>query len=309
VDTLELDQRPEGETLSITSLQSVPANATQYRVRLGYGGDFVEWGLWWLGSRVGAGREGAAVECYGLWGILERELQQQSCELNQADGSPMTPGNVLKLIFQSLGFTYSEDPSLSASLQPAVPNRLHWTLRYGEPYADLVRSILRWCGCEARAGVAADGLTPALLIFRPGSRYGSQPAAAKILGEGPPQHPSLEVVSIDPERLSDATLLPGGWDIQAPLDWYADRQAVIDASGAYGVTSTIEPATRALARALASTNAGYVVCRPCLELELWDTISVTDTAAGLVRARRLVNSVAVAAGQGRWRMRLGLALE
>jgi hypothetical protein len=208
-----------------------------------------------------------------------------------------------------LGFSYSEDPSLASSLQLAVGSRLRWTLHYGQPYADFVRSILRWCGVEPRAGVAADGITPTVAIMRPGSRFGPQPAASKILGEGPPQHPALEVVSIDPERLSDATLLPGGWDTQTVLDWYADRQIVIDAGDAYGVTSDIEPATRALSRALASADAGYIMCRPCLELELWDTISVTDTAASLSRVRRLVNSVAVQAGQGRWRMRLGLGLE
>ncbi len=313
VETLDVQQYPEDESLALAVRGSLSTNATQLRVRLGYAGDYTEWGVWWAGPRVGAGRQGAAAEAYGMWGVLERELQQMSCELNEAGGSPMTPGHILQLIFTGLGFTYSEDAALAGWLQPAVANRLRWNLRYGDAYADLVRSLLFWCGCEARAGVAADGVTPTVSIMRPGSRYGPTPAAAKALGDAALGHPALEVVSIDPERASDATLLPGGWDVQIGLDWYADRQLVLDAGGAYGVTSTIEPATRALARALAGADAGYVVCRPALEVELWDTISVDDAVAGLAAARRLVNSVEVTAGRGRsgtlWVMRLGLGLE
>jgi hypothetical protein len=144
--------------------------------------------------------------------------------------------------------------------------------------------------------------------MRPGSRFGPTPSIAKSIG-GAGQHPALEVVSVDPERVSDATVLPGGWDHQVTLDWYADRQIVVDGGGAYGVTSTIAPATRALARALAGADAGYVRLRPALEVELWDTISLTDSAAGLSSARRLVSSAVIRAGRGRWESLLRLGLE
>jgi hypothetical protein len=122
--------------------------------------------------------------------VLERELQQQSGELNLANGDPMTPGNILKLIFTGLGFTYSEDPTLAADLQPTALERLRWTLRYGEAYGDLVRAILRWCGVEARAGVAANGVTPTVKIMRPGSRFGPTPGVAKTIG-GAGAHPVI----------------------------------------------------------------------------------------------------------------------
>jgi hypothetical protein len=308
IETLELAQEPDDERLSINARGALSTNATQFRVRLGYSGDYTEWGLYWASARVPSGREGAAVVGYGLWGALERELQQQSCELNTATGDPLTPGNILKLIFTGLGFSYGEDPTLAADLQPPVVERLRWTLRYGEPYSDLVRAILRWCGCEARAGVAANGTTPTVRVFRPGSRFGPAPGIGKAIG-GAGNHPILDVVSIDPERASDVTLLPGGWDHQVTLDWYADRQLVLDAGGAYGTPQSIRPATRALARALAAADAGYVRLRPALEVEVWDTISVTDGVAGLQGARRLVNDVTIAAGRGGWAMRLGLGLE
>ncbi len=88
-----------------------------------------------------------------------------------------------------------------------------------------------------------------------------------------------------------------------------DRQLTLEASEAVGVVWDTTPATRALARALAGAEAGMVRCRPALEVELWDTVSVTDGPAGLSGARRLVRSLAVVAGQGRWEMRLALGLE
>jgi len=273
-------------------------------------GDFVEMGLFWLGPRVGSGREGSGLAAYGLFGVLRRELQQMSVELRDGVGNAKTPGNVLKLVFEGLGFAYSEDGSLAADLHPAATaQRLVWTLRYGESYFELVSSILRWCGCELRPGVAADGITPTVHVFRPGSRFGPSPVVAASFGTGGLNHPILELVSIDPERISDATVLPGGWDHQTTLDWYADRQMVIDGAGAYGVTSTIRPATRALARALAGADAGYIMCRPQLGVELWDTISITDTVAGLSGVRRLVSSATIEAGHGAWRMWLQIGLE
>lgn len=312
VDTLRLAYGPDDERLELATRGAVYGTAAQLRVRLGFAGNYAEMGLFWLGPRVESGREGSGLAAYGLFGVLKRELQQMNVELRDAAGNPMTPGNILKLVFQGLGCTYSEDASLASDLQPAaVGERLVWTLRYGEPYFDLVSSILRWTGCEVRAGVAADGVTPTVYVFRPGSRFGPTPAAAKEIGAAVGSYvmQPLEVVSIDPERASDATVLPGGWDQQATLDWYADRQLVLDGGGAVGVTSTTRPATRALARALALADAGFVALRPALEVELWDTISVTDGAAGLSAARRLVSSAAVEAGRGQWRMRLGLGLE
>jgi hypothetical protein len=83
---------------------------------------------------------------------------------------------------------------------------------------------------------------------------------------------------------------------------------VVNAGDAYGIVSTNGPATWALARALAAADAGYVLARPALEIELWDTVTITDGPAGLAAARRVANSVAVRAAPGVWEMRVGLGL-
>jgi hypothetical protein len=266
-------------------------------------------GLFWIGHRVAASRQGWAVAAYGLWGVLGRELQQQSAELLQPSGAPMEPGEVLALIFRGLGFTYAEDAAVATILHPATAaERRTWTMRYGQPYAALVRSVLRWTGCELVPGVASDGVTPTVRVMQPGSRMGALPTPNPNLG-APGDHPILELVTVDPELVTDVTVFPGGWDHQLGLIEPVDRQLVFDASGAHGTTSSIAPATRALARALAGAPAGRARLRPALEIELWDTVSLTDTAAGLAGARRLVRSVAIAAGKGRWEMELGLGLE
>lgn len=307
--TLELEYAPEGERLEASGTISLDAAAQQVRCRLGLSGTYVDMGLFWLGSRRSASRTGWELAGYGLWGVLKRELQQQSAELRQVSGDAMTPGEVLRLILTGLGFAYTEDAGLAGVLHPATAlERLTWTMRYGQAYAALVRSVLRWVGCELIPGVAADGVTPTVRVMQPGSRVGATPAAIVDLG-AVGDHPMLSLVSADPEMVTDVTVFPGGWDHQLALAEPVDRQLVLDASGAYGITSTIAPATRALARALAGAPAGVVRIRPALEIELWDTISITDGPAGLSGARRLVRWVSVAAGKGRWAMELGLGLE
>lgn len=311
---MELGYEPESERLDAAGSGSLDASALQVRCRLGLGASLIDMGIFWVGSRISSSRGSHGVgswelAAYGLWGVLRRELQQQSAELLQPSGDPMTPGQVLQLILSGLGFTYSEAGGLGSILHPATAaERLTWTMRYGQPYAALVRSVLRWVGCELVPGVAVDGVTPTARVMQPGSRLGAAPAAIVDLGAAG-DHPLLELASADPEMVTDVTVFPGGWDHQLALAEPVDRQLVLDASGAYGITSTIAPATRALARALAGAPAGMARIRPALEIELWDTVTLTDTAAGLSAARRLVRGVSVAAGDGRWEMDLALGLE
>ena len=305
---VDLAYGPEAESLDVAGPGSLDSAALQLRCRLGLGASLADMGLFWIGGRVSAGRGGYQAAAYGLWGVLRRELQQQSGELNESGGNPMTPGKVLELIFRGLGFTYTEAAGLTAYLHPGASERIRWAMRYGQDYATLVRAILRWVGCELRTGVAGDGITPTVTVMRPGSRFGPAPAVDVALG-ATGDHPLIEVVSVDPETVTDATIFPGGMDHQVTLSEPVDRQLVMAAPESYGVTSTINPATRALARALAGADAGYVVCRPAVEIELWDTVSITDGPAGLAAARRLVRSQEVRAGAGRWAMRLSLGLE
>lgn len=311
--TINLAYEPESERLDAAGAGSLDAGALQLRCRLGLGATLVDMGIFWLGSRIAASGvhsgPGWQLVAYGLWGVLKRELQQQSAELLQASGDPMTPGEVLELILTGLGFTYVEDAAVASILHPATAaERLTWTMRYGQSYASLVRSVLRWVGCELVPGVAVDGVTPTVRVMQPGSRVGATPSPIVDLG-ATGDHPILELMSVDPEMVTDVTVFPGGWDHQLALSEPVDRQLVLDASGAYGITATIAPATRSLARALAGAPAGSVRIRPALEIELWDTLSITDGPAGLSAARRLVRSVSVAAGRGRWAMELRLGLE
>jgi hypothetical protein len=308
VSSLDLEVAPDDERLRVGGPGALSSDALQLRVRLGLGATLVDMGVFWLSGRVAASREGWQGAAYGAWGMLRRERQQMSCALVDEAGNALAPGDILEIIFNGLGFLYSEDPSLNSTLHPSLDARMSWTLRYGRDYASLVRGLLRWTGCELRTGVAADGTTPTAHVFRPGSRFGPTPAAAVHLG-GSGNHPALEVVSVDPETITDVTIFPGGWDHQLPLADFVDRQLMLEASEARGVVWDTTPATRALARALAGAEAGMVRARPALEIELWDTVLVTDTPAGLLGARRLVRSLALAAGQGRWEMRLTLGLE
>jgi hypothetical protein len=306
---ITIGYEPEGESLDAAGAGSLDSSAVQFRARLGFGASLVDMGLFWRGPSIQASRAGWQVAAYGLWGVLRRELQQQSVELRQGSGDPVVPGEVLELIFTGLGFDYSEDASATSALHPATAAEcLTWTMRYGQPYAALVRSVLRWTGCELVPGVASDGVTPSVRVILPSSSLDTLGTANPELG-ATGDHPIVEVVSIDPETVTDVTVFPGGWDHQLALQEPVDRQLVVDASGAYGVTSTIAPATRALARARAGAPAGLVRCRPALEIELWDPITVTDSAAGLSAARRLVRAVSFAAGRGRWSMDVVLGLE
>lgn len=310
-DMLDLTYGPEAEALEVEGTATLAAEAVQVRCRLGFGADLIDMGVFWIGNRVGTGREGYALHGYGLWGVLRRELQQQSAELLTASGDAMTPGDVLNLVFSGLGFGYSEESGLSGSLHPAAGSRLTWTLRYGQSYASLVRAVLRWVGCEVVAGVAVDGVTPTVRVMRPGSRFGPTPTAMGLGGVG--QHPLLEVVCGEPEVVTDVTIFPLGMDHQVPLGAAMDRQLVLAASESYGITSDIAPATRALGRALAGADAGYVRLRPALEIELWDTVALTDTVAGLAAERRVVRGIAVGVGRGasgwRWMEQIELGLE
>lgn len=298
----------EGASGATTTVRSLDlAYALQLRVRLGLGATLIDVGVFWLAGRIEGSRDGWQGAAYGLWGMLRRERQQVSVALREANGDAMTPGNILRLVLTGLGFQYTEDASLSSALHPAVGARMLWTLRYGRDYATLVRGLLRWTGTELRTGVATDGTTPTVRVFRPGSRFGPTPAAATAFGGN--QHPVLEVVTVAPETVSDVTVFPGGWDHQITLTGFVDRQLMLDASEATGVVWDTTPATRALARALAGADAGMVRCRPALEVELWDTVLVTDGLGGVSGVRRLVRSVALAAGQGRWETRLLLGLE
>ena len=309
---LEITWSADSEHLDAAGAGTLPAAATQLRARLGLGSTLIDVGLFWIGGRVSSSRAGWSAAGYGLWGVLQRELQQQSCELNTAGDDPMTPGKVLELIFKGLGFTYTEGTGLSSALHPSTAaERVRWVLKYGQPYADLVRTILRWTGCELVASVAGDGFTPTVRVTRPENRFaeGAPAAAVPAVDFGASgEHPAIEVVSVDPELVTDVTIFPGGWDHQIPLLEPYDRQLVVNAGDTYGITSTNGPATWALARALAAADAGYVLARPALEIELWDTVTITDGPAGLAAARRLATSVAMRAAPGVWAMRVGLGL-
>jgi hypothetical protein len=206
---LHISWSADGEQLDAEGAGSLNASATQLRARIGLGSTLIDVGVFWIGGRVSASRAGWSVAGYGLWGVLERELQQQSCELNDAGGNPMTPGKVLELIFKGLGFTYSEGAGLSSVLHPATAaGRVRWTLQYGRDYAGLVRTLLRWTGCELVASVAGDGFTPTVRVMRPENRFGTAAVPAVDFGMVG-EHPALEVVSVDPEMVTDMTVFPG----------------------------------------------------------------------------------------------------
>ena len=234
LSSLDMEIAPEDETLDVAGPGTLDSGALQLRVRLGVGATLIDQGVFWLAGRVGASREGWQGTAYGLWGMLRRERQQMSAALREASGDAMTPGHILELVLRGLGFDYSEDATLATRAAPCG--------RRSDAVDAALRTRLcgRWCaGCcagrerELRTGVAANGTTPTAYVFRPGSRFGPSPSVATALGAAG-GHPALEVVSVDPETITDVTVLPGGWDHQIPLSGYVDRQLTLEAIGSGG---------------------------------------------------------------------------